>query len=122
MMIKMYCIFSRESLKLMKGIRGKMASQAGHAFLHSYWDSEITFPEYAKLYKNSDHAVKITCVVETTEELLNLVDNYQDICGVTEVVDSGFTVFEKPTNTCVGIGPIPEELIGEDLKSLKLLT
>ena len=31
--IKMYCIFSKEALKKMNGIRGKLASQAGHAYL-----------------------------------------------------------------------------------------
>ena len=110
-MIKMYCIFSRESLKLMKGVRGKMTSQAGHAFLHSYWDSKKRFPEHVEAYEKSDHAVKITCVVETNEELLEILEAYRSVCGVTEVIDAGFTLFNQPTLTCIGIGPITEELI-----------
>jgi len=117
----MYCIFSKEALKEMNGIRGKMTSQAGHAFLHAYWDSEKRFPEYAEAYKNSDHAFKITCAVDTQIELEELYSKYMDVCGITKVVDSGFTVFGGPTQTCVGIGPIPMEL-AEGLKHLKLLT
>lgn len=119
--MKMYCIFSKESLEKMKGIRGKMTSQSGHAFLHAFWNSELNFPEHAEEYRDSEHAVKITCVVDTDEELWSLHARYKGICGVTSVVDSGFTVFEEPTLTCIGIGPIPEELIGENLRNLKLL-
>lgn len=104
----------------MKGIRGKMASQAGHAFLHAFWDSEKRFPEYAKNYLESDHAIKITCVVDSDSELEQIYRTYRDICGATDVIDSGFTVFNGPTRTCIGIGPIPPELVGE-LKNLKLL-
>lgn len=115
----MYCIFSKEALKKMQGVRGKMSSQAGHAFLHAYWDSEERFPEHAKTYKASDHAIKITCAVETDSELEELVQ-YKDVCGFTKVIDSGFTVFEEPTLTCIGIGPLPDDSV-EKLKALKLL-
>jgi peptidyl-tRNA hydrolase len=42
-MIKMYCIFSRESVEKMKGNKGKMCAQAGHAYLHAWWDAEVRF-------------------------------------------------------------------------------
>ena len=32
MKYKMYCIFSKPTLTDLKGIRGKLASQSGHAF------------------------------------------------------------------------------------------
>jgi len=117
--MKMYCIFSKESLKLIQGVRGKMASQAGHAFLHAYWDSLERFPEYAEQYRESEHVYKITCVVDTNLELEKMV-TYKDKCGFTMVTDAGLTVFKEPTTTCVGIGPIPEELC-DSLKHLKLL-
>lgn len=39
-MSRMYCIVARDSLKLMNGNRGKLAAQAGHAYLHAFWDAE----------------------------------------------------------------------------------
>ena len=120
--IKMYCVFSAEAVKAMKGSRGKLGAQAGHAFLHSFWCAVDKFPQYAQAYRNSDHAYKISLVVDTEEELKNLQKAYMDVCGTSLVTDAGFTVFDKPTTTCLGIGPIPEELIGEDLKALKVLT
>lgn len=120
--MKIYCIISRESLARMKGIRGKMMAQAGHAYLHAFWDAENRFPEMARDYKSGQHARKITLVVNTDEEMLRLYDKYTEMCGTTKVIDAGFTVFDKPTLTCVGIGPISIDLIQEDLKFLATLT
>jgi peptidyl-tRNA hydrolase len=122
MKIKMYCIFARESIDKMKGIRGKMCTQAGHAYLHGFWDSAKRFPEHAQAYVASDHAYKITLIVPTVSDLEQLFESYKDKCGVTLVKDAGFTVFNEPTVTCLGIGPIPEDLIGEDLKTVKTFT
>lgn len=137
MKIKMYCIFARESLDKINGVRGKMATQAGHAYLHAFWDamkvhwdeeagcfvySNNPAMEQASDYQNSSHAYKITLVVDTVEELKELQEKYKDICGTSLVTDAGFTVFKEPTTTCLGLGPISEDNIGEDIKSLKTLT
>lgn len=119
--MKIYCVISKESLARMNGIRGKMMAQAGHAFLHAFWDAEKRFPEAALEYKDSDHARKITLIVDTDAEMLDLIDAYKDVAGITKVVDAGFTVFKEPTLTCVGIGPI-EDKYTESLKKLKVLT
>jgi peptidyl-tRNA hydrolase len=136
-MYKMYCIFAKESIDKMKGSRGKLASQAGHAYLHAFWDAQqldmrddlvdglnITRrkAQQAVAYQQSKHAYKITLVVDTVEELVQLQDKYKTICGTSLVKDAGFTVFEEPTITCLGLGPIFVDNIGDDLKSLKLLT
>jgi peptidyl-tRNA hydrolase len=121
-MYKIYCVFSKESLKKMNGIRGKMTSQSGHAFLHAFWDAETRFPNDASAYRNGDHARKITLVTDTDEELSNLVEEYKDICGATLVCDLGFTVFKEPTVTCAGIGPISDEKILESIRKLRVLT
>lgn len=118
--MKIYAIMCMEAVQKMQGIRGKMTSQAGHAFLHSFWDAEERFPEDAQAYKDSAHAVKITVRVNTEAELLELYEKYSTTVGTTLVKDAGFTVFSEPTITCVGIGPIPEALIGEDLRTLRL--
>lgn len=131
-MIKMYCVFALESVKKMNGIRGKLASMAGHAYLHAYWDSESRFPgqhgysedEFsdAEKYRNSGVAYKITLMVDTVAELEKLRDEYAGICGVSLVKDAGLTVFDGPTVVCLGIGPIHVDNLSDNLKSLKTFT
>ena len=116
----------------MNGIRGKMCAQAGHAYLHAFWDSVERFPGQhgysrdepsdAECYQNSDHAYKITLIVDTVDELKALQEAYRNVCGTSLVTDAGFTVFNEPTITCLGLGPIAEDNIGEDLKALKTFT
>lgn len=118
--MKMYNVVSKEAVKKMNGVRGKLLTQGQHGILHSFWDAEARFPEQAAEYKNSEHARKINVSVETDEELQELRDRYAAVCGVSLVKDAGFTVFKEPTITCLGIGPIREEDIGEDLRSLPL--
>lgn len=126
--IKEYCIMSMEAVEAMKGIRGKMCAQAGHAYLHSFFDALKRFPADAQAYMDSDHAYKITLVVENEAALEILRDAYQDKCGVALIKDAGFTVFKdengnpKPTVTCLGIGPIRASIIGPDIKALKTFT
>lgn len=131
MKYKMYAIFAKESVQKMNGIRGKMCTQAGHAYLHAYWDAvKPTFNLFkmarklkqAIAYKyrfGAAHAYKITLVVDTVEELKALQEKYKDVCGTSLVTDAGFTVFTEPTTTCLGIGPIGENNIGDDIKALK---
>lgn len=106
----------------MNGIRGKLAAQAGHAYLHAFWDAERRFPARAQQYRASDHARKVSLVVDTTDEMIALANKYRATHGVTIVRDAGFTVFKEPTITCVGIGPIDVTEAGDDLRLLKLLT
>ncbi len=126
--LKMYCLCSKEALDKMKGVRGKMITQGGHAYLHAFWDSEKRFSSHARAYRNSQHAYKITLVVPTEDDLKAFEERYRSVCGVSLVVDAGFTVFKnedgspRPTVTFLGIGPIPENLIGDDLKALKTLS
>jgi peptidyl-tRNA hydrolase len=134
MKVKMYCIFAKESVDKINGVRGKMCTQAGHAYLHSFWDAtrlsvlndfDMDLIQEKKMaqavaYKNSDRAYKITLIVDTVEELVALQEKYKDICGTSLVTDAGFTVFNEPTTTCLGIGPISEENIGDDIKNLKV--
>lgn len=120
-MIKLYCVFAKESVLKMNGNRGKLASQAGHAYLHSVWDAMRRFPQSVADYQASERAYKIALVVDTVAELQKLQDAYVNTCGVSLVRDAAFTVFDEPTVTCLGIGPIHEDQIGMDLAQLKLL-
>lgn len=124
---KLYCIVAKESLDKMNGSRGKLGTQCGHGYLHAVWDSMERFPSFARHYRQSKHAYKITLVVQTVDDLKGFEERYRDVCGVSLVTDAGFTVFKNedgtpnPTTTCLGIGPIPEDLIGDDLRALKVL-
>lgn len=120
--IKMYCIMAKDSVDKMKGIRGKMITQGGHGYLHAFWDAEKRFPASAQAYRDTSHAYKITLVVDTVDDLRVLEEKYREVCGVSLVKDAGFTVFEEPTVTCLGLGPIFESQIGDDLKELKTFT
>lgn len=124
---KMYCIFAKESVQKMNGNRGKMCTQAGHA----YWDADRRFRSYygglggdhisaVDHYKTGDRAYKITLIVDTVDELKALQEKYKDVCGTSLVTDAGLTVFDEPTTTCLGLGPISEDNIGDDIKSLKV--
>ena len=132
---KMYCVFALESVKKTNGNRGKLSSMAGHAYLHSFWDATIPNAnhttvsepevfakkqEQALTYANGDHAYKITLIVDTVDELRVLQDAYKDVCGISLVTDAGYTVFNEPTTICLGIGPVSEDNIGDDLKALKV--
>lgn len=109
--MKMICVFSKEAIKLMGGNRGKLASMAGHAYLHAWWDSSDKGYLIADAYRKSGLAKKITLVVETTDELLKLktILEERDEMGFSLVEDAGRTVFNEPTICCIGIGPMSEE-------------
>lgn len=121
-MYKMYTIMCKTAVTKMNGIRGKMITQGGHAYLHAFWDAEKRFPAAARGYQNSQHARKITLVVDTQQQLEALLGAYKDVCGVSLVEDAGFTVFKEPTVTCLGIGPIHEDQVQDDLRTLKLFS
>lgn len=108
----------------MGGNRGKLAAQAGHAYLHAFWDAENyeNYKSVAERYRDSMQAKKVCLVVDTDAELFEIYEDYmyQEI-GATLVKDAGITVFEYPTLTCIGIGPLTEDQVSEKLKSLKVL-
>ncbi len=123
--LRFYTVFYLDGLKKINGNRGKLAAQSQHAILHAYWDAENRFPERAKAYKhsleNGSRAKKIVLLCDNEEKLNHLLDFYANICGVTKVVDAGFTVFNEPTFTCIGIGPVSQEECEDVLKGLKVL-
>lgn len=119
--LKMYCIVSREALKAMNGNRGKMMAQAGHAFLHAYLDAAQYRDAKANIYVKDQRSYKITLAVDTTAELLEMYEYYKDKGGTALIEDAAFTVFETPTVTCLGIGPLYERDQCDKLKSLRPL-
>jgi peptidyl-tRNA hydrolase len=120
--LRMYAIVSLDAAAKTKGVRGKMLAQAGHAFLHAFWDAEKRFPESAELYRRSPRAFKIALAVKDEEALKALMDEYSPRFGTSLVTDAGLTVFDGPTVTCLGLGPIRPSEAGETLRSLRTFT
>ncbi len=121
-LLKMYCVVSKEALVKMNGVRGKLATQAGHAYLHCWWDADLRHPEMASAYRDSARAYKITLLAAGDVPLMHLEAAYRSLCGVALITDAGLTVFKEPTVTCLGIGPLPNRLKGQDLRDLRPLT
>jgi peptidyl-tRNA hydrolase len=121
---KLYLIVSAEAIKNMNGNRGRMVTQSGHGWVHSIWDSMNRFPDDVKAYKEQGSAFKITLVVPDSEALKRLYDTYKNVCGASLVEEHGNKVNGEINEqvkgiTCLGIGPIRSNLIGDDLQSLK---
>jgi hypothetical protein len=121
---KLYAILSQEAVKAMNGNRGRMATQAAHGFLHAFWDGCDRFPEMTTAYRAQPSAFKVTLVAVDSEALRILEEKYRPICGVSLVVERG-TKSDGSVNeavkavTCLGLGPILLDKIGEDLSGLK---
>ena len=108
----------------MNGNRGRMVVQSAHGFLPSMWDSAKRFPADAEAYQNQSSAFKICLVTDSEEFLENLYSKYKLVCGASLVQERG-TKADGSVNeavkgiTCLGLGPIEESLVGDDLKALK---
>ena len=74
---KMYCVFAKESVDKINGVRGKMCTQAGHAYLHTFMNAMAETPELAAAYLDSGHSYKITLLVDTVEQLQELQEDFK---------------------------------------------
>ena len=118
--LRLYALINKEALKASGGVRGKMMAQAGHAFLHAYWDAEERFPERARAYRHEGLAKKIVLAVETTAAIEELAAKDHP-WGFTLVKDAALTVFKEPTITAIGIGPIDKDEAPDWLRALPML-
>lgn len=116
--LKLYCIVSKEAVDACKGVRGKMASQAGHAFVGALVDALQRFNDKATAYIESAAVPKIT-LVTSEAQLHELWRLYKDSHGVALIKDAGRTVFPRPMITALGIGPILESEREEILANLR---
>jgi peptidyl-tRNA hydrolase len=104
---------------------GKMASQAGHAFLGAYVQCKDTniMSEYHKEMPHSP-GTKVCLKVPDLAQLHRVADEVKAL-GVPTfvVVDSGCKNFfdGKPTVTALGIGPVTKSQIQNITQSFKLL-
>ena len=104
---------------------GKLASQAGHAFLGAFLQcrDRAVLAEYHKDFPQSP-GTKVCLVTRSLAELLS-AEQAAQVAGVSvfRVVDSGCENFfgGQPIITAVGIGPATRAQVQHITKKLKLL-
>lgn len=121
-------ILVRKDLKMNKG---KIGAQVAHASIAAFLNRDKSDPLTNPLEINLSQAdtewlshrfTKICLAVNSEEELLEYYQKAKSAglkCSLIQ--DAGFTTFEKPTYTTVGIGPDFNENIDKITKDLKLL-
>ncbi len=132
--LRLYAVINKEALAACEAVgnRGKMMAQAGHAFLHAWWDADTrearlgveNNPYRARTYRYSQLAMKVLLKGDNTAQLQAWYDELKDNdkgIGVTLVTDAARTIFNEPTVTFLGIGPITKEEAPDWLQALKPL-
>lgn len=116
--------------------RGKMAAQAAHASLGAlfkFQDSTELDPKTQILIDLKPDSpinkwingsfTKIVVEVNSEEELLKIEKKaIKKGLKAALITDAGFTVFDKPTITCLGIGPATKRDFNGVSNHLKLYT
>lgn len=104
---------------------GKLASQAGHAFLESFESCRNQDPVRAAEYKRDGIGTKVVLAAKTESELL-VVKEKADQRGIpwALIVDSGHIMephFDgNPIVTALGLGPARREEIKDLTKKFQL--
>ena len=97
---------------------GKLAAQVSHASVEATFKSDKK--DLDKWLKEG--MKKVVLKVEDEKELLKYFKlAKQNNLVVVLIKDAGKTVFKKPTNTCVAIGPDEEGKIDKVTGKLKML-
>lgn len=118
--IKMYCIVSEEAFPDSLKHSGKLAAQAGHAFLGCFNNILKYDYDLAMDYIQCPLHRKIVVTVSSTQKLLNLYEKYKDKNFAYLVVDEGLTHFNGQTVTCLGLAVFPCDNL-KDISRLRLL-
>ena len=98
--------------------KGKLATQCSHASVGAVLKtSKDKLDEWS-----SEGMKKVVLKVADLKELISLKKNADALKLKTSLItDAGKTVFEKPTTTCLAIGPDEEKKIDRITSHLKLL-
>lgn len=115
-MLKQYIIVRKDILDIAP--IGKMMSQAGHAAVGAF---ELAAADDILDWKEHGET-KITLSVKGEIQLLNIIKKLEDAnIPFSKIVDAGRTVFDAPTLTCVGVGPIEHDKLYDITRKLQLL-
>ena len=100
---------------------GKLAAQAAHAAVACTLLTKKNKPVWFAKWQR-EGAKKIVVKVETLEEFFSLKEKAQKL-GISAniVTDAGHTEIPKGTQTVLGIGPAPSNLINQVTGALPLL-
>lgn len=108
-------IIIRSDLKLGKG---KLASQACHASLEAYKKSDS---ESVEKWESSG-VKKVVLKVEGEKELLIIFEQLKkEKMKPALIKDAGLTEVEPGTITCLGVGPVREDVVDKVTGKLKML-
>ena len=105
----------------MKMGKGKIAAQVAHASLSAAEEAMKKRAEWYEEWKESGQR-KVVLKVQSQGELHELLKKAKAArLPASLIEDRGLTQLEPGTETCVGIGPGPDETIDAITGSLKLL-
>lgn len=97
---------------------GKLATQCAHAAV----DAVLKSPKDKIEEWNSEGMKKVVLKVQDLKELLELKKKADEMKLKTALIkDAGKTFFDKPTITCLAIGPDEDKEIDKITNHLKLL-
>ncbi len=104
----------RADLKLSKG---KMAAQAAHASLEAYKKAEASDIEEWE----SSGTKKIVLKVADEKELMEIYNRLKENKMKPSLIkDAGHTEIPAGTTTCVGVGPVEENIVDKVTGKLKM--
>ena len=111
-------IIIRKDLDLPKG---KLCAQVAHAAVSAFIETKKKYPQWAEKWLKMGQK-KIVLKVPTLKELLEIFNKVKEMnLPVVLIEDAGLTVLPPGTITCIGIGPVPSQLIDKVTGHLKLL-
>ena len=97
---------------------GKLAAQAGHAYLQAW----LTSIETGVDLTDRDQHAKIALVAPDLATLLKIQDHAAEIGVVAAlIIDGAKTVFSEPTVTVLGLGPMTKTQSNTLTRGLKML-
>ena len=100
---------------------GKLAVQVSHAAVACTLLTKKNKPEWFTKWQR-EGAKKVIVKVETIEDFFPLKEKAENLGIITDIViDAGHTEIPKGTETVLGIGPAPSNLIDQVTGDLSLL-
>jgi PTH2 family peptidyl-tRNA hydrolase len=120
--LRLYCLV-RGDLEIPIG---KLCAQTAHGFLGSYVNctNEDLKKEYLGLNENGlidSGQAKITLKAKNLNALLRAEQECKDLGISTALIkDAGRTVFNEPTITVLGIGPVTKENLPKFVQKMQL--
>ena len=100
--------------------RGKLAAQAGHAFVEAYKKTKTKNPDTITAWELTG-GEKVVLKVSGETELIKYFTRLKRKFPTVLIRDAGHTQIKAGSKTCIGVGPVKESEIDPITKDLKLL-